>query len=158
MDIAQQRGFCRGRTAVAAIAAVSLLALFACSKPSQSTGPVVISAPGSATFDSNAASISVPVKIVNQGKESISSEIGFNLSYHLMDEKGAPLKWDNPRSAIPAIAPGKDATVPMVVTRPEKPGKYVLEIDVVHENVTWLFSLGVKVARVKLDVPIQGKK
>ena len=59
-----------------------------------------------------------------------------------------------------AMAPGAEAIVPMVVEAPARPGRYLLEIDVVHEFVRW-FACAVQVeidvrapdAATRLDVP-----
>ena len=47
-----------------------------------------------------------------------------------------------------AMGPGAEAIVPMVVEAPARPGRYLLEIDVVHEFVRW-FACAV---RVEIDV------
>jgi FkbM family methyltransferase len=46
------------------------------------------------------------------------------------------------------MGPGADAIVPMVVEAPPRPGRYVLEIDLVHEFVRWLGCA----VRVEIDV------
>ena len=47
-----------------------------------------------------------------------------------------------------AMGPGAEAIVPMVVEAPARPGRYLLEIDVVHEFVRWFACA----ARVEIDV------
>ena len=47
-----------------------------------------------------------------------------------------------------AMGPGAQAIVPMIVEAPTRPGRYLLEIDVVHEFVRW-FACAV---RVEIDV------
>ena len=152
MDFARGSGWPRGAWAAAALLAALLLALAGCSKWWGPSGPVGVSAPETAAFVSNEPSITIQVTIVNQSPEEISSEKNFFVSYHLLDPGGKMLKYDNARSRLPAIAPGKSVTVPMLVQRPDEPGTYRLSVDVVHENVAWMVQKGTVAARVNLTV------
>ena len=40
------------------------------------------------------------------------------------------------------LAPGAEIEMQMVVTAPGTPGEYTLEIDMVHEEVTWFYERG----------------
>ena len=53
------------------------------------------------------------------------------------------------RTALPAdLRPGETALVPVHVVPPERPGRYRVELDLVHEHVQW-FGVGVE---LELDV------
>jgi len=49
---------------------------------------------------------------------------------------------------------GQSATVKMVITAPEKPGRYVIAYDLVHENVTWFSHQGVIPMEVDINVGV----
>jgi LCP family protein required for cell wall assembly len=47
---------------------------------------------------------------------------------------------------------GESAIVNMIITAPEKPGRYVLAYDLVHETVTWFSQQGVIPMEINIDV------
>jgi hypothetical protein len=47
---------------------------------------------------------------------------------------------------------GEESTVPLQITAPKEPGDYVLEIDLVQEQVTWFSEKGSPTAKVKISV------
>jgi hypothetical protein len=52
--------------------------------------------------------------------------------------------WDGARGTLPAdLLPGQSAVVSVPVTSPEKPGGYLLRLDLVLEGVVWFSSQGV---------------
>jgi hypothetical protein len=67
-----------------------------------------------------------------------------NLADQWVDMKsGRVLNNMDGRTALPGdLAPGAEARLALVVTAPEWPGKYLLEIDLVHEGVTWFHEKG----------------
>jgi hypothetical protein len=57
------------------------------------------------------------------------------------------------RTALPAdLPPGGEVALPLAVTAPNAPGNYVLEIDMVHEGVTFFNEKGSKSLRLPLRV------
>jgi N-acetyl-anhydromuramyl-L-alanine amidase AmpD len=47
------------------------------------------------------------------------------------------------RTEVPqTVGPGETATFPVRIALPDQPGNYTLEVDVVHEGVTWLKEQG----------------
>jgi hypothetical protein len=59
------------------------------------------------------------------------------------DAKGAEVRASQLRSALPAdLAPGRSDVVPVHVLAPETPGRYRVEIDLIHEHIRW-FGVGV---------------
>ncbi|MGI8838505.1 MAG: NBR1-Ig-like domain-containing protein [Pyrinomonadaceae bacterium] len=47
------------------------------------------------------------------------------------------------RTGMPAdLQPGNEVELSLTVKAPEEPGDYILEIDMVHEGVTWFFERG----------------
>jgi inositol phosphorylceramide mannosyltransferase catalytic subunit len=76
------------------------------------------------------------------------------LSYHLRSAGGEVLQADGPRSPLTApLAPGESQIVPVMVEAPEAEGRYLLEIDVVHEHVRW-FDVP---AQIELEVVPAGR-
>ena len=68
------------------------------------------------------------------------------VSYRWKGPDGAVVVDAGLRTPFPhAVRPGETALVPVDVTAPPDPGRYVLELDVVHEHVRW-FDSGVSVS------------
>ena len=62
-------------------------------------------------------------------------------SYRWRSTDGAILVDGGLRTPFPhALGPGETALVPVDVTAPSDPGRYVLELDLVHEHVRWFGS------------------
>jgi hypothetical protein len=61
---------------------------------------------------------------------------------------------DRERTPLPApLAQGESAIVPVTVTAPTEPGRYGLQLDLVHEHVRWL-NAGI---HAKVDVTARGE-
>jgi hypothetical protein len=57
------------------------------------------------------------------------------------------------RYGIPKdLAPGEETECPLVVTAPQQPGEYTLEIDLVQEQVAWFSDKGSPTAKTKITV------
>jgi len=50
------------------------------------------------------------------------------------------------------LKPGEETEVPLAVTAPKEPGDYVLEIDMIHEGVTFFHEKGSKTLRMNVKV------
>jgi hypothetical protein len=50
------------------------------------------------------------------------------------------------------LKPGEETEVPLVVTAPKEPGDYLLEVDLVQEQVAWFSDKGSPTARAKVTV------
>ncbi|MBL8898184.1 MAG: SPASM domain-containing protein [Planctomycetes bacterium] len=63
-----------------------------------------------------------------------------------------------PRSPLPKdVAPREELELPLRLELPTEPGEYLLELDFVHEGVTWLAQRGGRTLRVSFRVhPRQG--
>jgi SAM-dependent methyltransferase len=63
------------------------------------------------------------------------------------------LKYDDARMALPHdLAPGQEIEAMLLLTAPQKPGRYILELDVVQEHVRWFAKAGSRPARIKVHV------
>jgi hypothetical protein len=50
------------------------------------------------------------------------------------------------------LPPGGETEMTLAVTAPQTPGEYTLEIDLVHEGVTWFSERGAQPLRLQLRV------
>jgi hypothetical protein len=50
------------------------------------------------------------------------------------------------------LKPGEETEVPLAVTAPKEPGEYILEVDLVQEQVAWFSDRGSPTARAKVTV------
>jgi hypothetical protein len=98
------------------------------------------------------------VTLRNTGDQAWPASI-VNLSYHWyrVEADGQRRQvdaWDGLRTPLPHdIAPGQTLTADDVcVLAPSEPGSYVLQLTLVHENVTWFESKGAKTVEVPVTV------
>jgi len=89
----------------------------------------------------------VHVRVTNLGSETWPGGLRHPVilvSYHWLDPEGHVVVADGVRSPFPAaVPPGTSCVLPVTVIAPDEPGRYVLEIDIVHEQVCW-FGCGVR--------------
>jgi hypothetical protein len=50
------------------------------------------------------------------------------------------------------LQPGQEVELALSVKAPGEPGDYTLEIDMVHEGVTWFYERGAKPLRLNVRV------
>jgi hypothetical protein len=50
------------------------------------------------------------------------------------------------------LKPGEETEVPLLVTAPKDPGEYILEVDLIQEQVAWFSDKGSPTARAKVTV------
>jgi len=63
------------------------------------------------------------------------------------------VSFDNLRTPLPRpIGPADEVTIPLVVAMPETPGAYCLQVDLVHEGITWFADRGGEPCVVKVLV------
>jgi hypothetical protein len=56
-------------------------------------------------------------------------------------------------TGMPAdLAPGGEVELPLSITAPGNPGDYIVEIDMVHEGVTWFYERGARSLRLRVRV------
>lgn len=81
-------------------------------------------------------------RVCNEGEErwpaSLDERPQIRLSYRWLNPDGSIHTPDGPRSALPRVVePSECLIAPVHVDAPEAAGQYVLEVDVVHEDVRW---------------------
>ncbi len=85
---------------------------------------------------------SILVRVHNDGVETWPWQgrhpIQIHLAYHWRSLDGSLLVHDGLRSDMPhTVRPGESLLMPATVAPPAEPGTYLLELDLVHENVRW---------------------
>lgn len=75
------------------------------------------------------------------------------LGNHWLDADGAAMAWDDARAYLPrALEPGDETTVDLLTVAPERPGRHILEIDLVQEGVRWFAQAGQEPLRIPVHV------
>ena len=75
------------------------------------------------------------------------------LSYHWYDSSRRAVDYDGLRTPLPRpLAPGAECAAAVRVKTPASPGRYLLEIDLVEEGVSWFSAAGVPPLRVPVRV------
>jgi polyisoprenyl-teichoic acid--peptidoglycan teichoic acid transferase len=70
----------------------------------------------------------------------------FYLSYHWLDfDTKKAIVFDGERSLLAQdkISPGEEVEMDLKIKAPDKPGNYILQVDMVHEGLTWFSYQGV---------------
>lgn len=75
------------------------------------------------------------------------------LGSHLLRDTEEEVDWDYGRARLPRdLEPGETATLELRVSAPENPGHYIIEFDMVAEQVTWFEDHGSGTLRHELLV------
>ncbi|HKP93762.1 MAG TPA: glycosyltransferase family 39 protein [Chthoniobacterales bacterium] len=75
------------------------------------------------------------------------------LGNHWLDSSGNMVVHDDGRSALLRdLKPGETTELSLTVNAPRKPGDYLLEIDMLQENVSWFALLGSQAVRLPIRV------
>lgn len=106
---------------------------------------------------SQAASIRVAVKNASPipwlVRERAVAPFQINAGNHWLDTTGKVLMNDDGRATLLRdLLPGQEAEFSFTVNAPKEPGRYILEIDVLQENVSWFGLKGSQTLRVPVTV------
>ncbi len=75
------------------------------------------------------------------------------LGNHWLDRNGRILLIDDGRSNLPYdLKPGDEAELLLRITYPQTPGEYILELDMVQEQVAWFNQKGSNTLRLNLRI------
>lgn len=98
------------------------------------------------------------VKICHKGSVAWDSTnyasigMGFKLGNHWLNEQGRMVQLDDGRMSLPAVVyPHQEITTTLPITAPVYPGSYLLELDLVQEQVAWFSDKG----NLTLQIPVQ---
>ncbi|MBD1905968.1 class I SAM-dependent methyltransferase [Funiculus sociatus GB2-A5] len=95
----------------------------------------------------NISDVTWPSLSESQGKYMI------NLGNHWLNKAGKIIMNDDGRKPLPkSIKPLEEAEISLDITIPGEPGNCLLELDMVHEGVTWFKEKGSQTTRVSVQV------
>jgi SAM-dependent methyltransferase len=106
------------------------------------------------------SSIQVALEIVNvSGVAWSQADAGaLRAGNHWLDAQAAMVVQDDGRASLPqTLGPNDRCRIGLEVRAPAHPGNYLLELDVVHEGITWFADRGSRAIRVPIDV-VRGAK
>lgn len=95
---------------------------------------------------------SIEVTIDSRRYRELSSEQGFYLSYHILNTEKEEVLHDGLRTDIGIIDARGVKKINMLFEVPEISGSYILEIDMVEEQVTWFSEQGMPTLQIPLEV------
>jgi len=100
--------------------------------------------------------IVIPISVINKSTatwDSKDKEHPVLISYHIIDEKGDMMEYDNIRTSFNKMIGTDDSVmVDLMVAAPSKKGDYYLEVDIVKEKVTWFKNKGSKTILIPLSI------
>jgi cell division septation protein DedD len=71
-------------------------------------------------------------------KPDAKNRYAVNLSYHWLNQKGAPIVFEGLRTPLPQdLKPGESVKLNATIQAPAKPGNYNLEVTLVQEQAAW---------------------
>jgi hypothetical protein len=102
------------------------------------------------------AELMVRVNVRNASKSAWTQSASFplHIGNHWLDAQSrAPVSRDDGRSRLPGrLLPNERADLALVVRAPETPGRYLLQVDVVQEQVRWFADDGQAPAEIEIEV------
>lgn len=102
------------------------------------------------------ASLTVKVKNIGNGTwpaQGQGPKYKVDLGNHWLDKKGAEVVGDDGRAPLPHdLKAGEEVELILKVKVPKTPGDYDLELDMVHEDVTWFKNHKSPTTKVSIKV------
>jgi hypothetical protein len=87
------------------------------------------------------------------GEGSDKKKYRVQLGNHWIDSNNIAVVGDDGRTPLPHdLEPGDEVELPLTITAPTAPGEYLLELDMVQEQIAWFEEEGSATARVKVTV------
>jgi ubiquinone/menaquinone biosynthesis C-methylase UbiE len=72
------------------------------------------------------------------------------LGNHWRSADGSLIQNDDGRAGLPQLKPGEEVVVALPVTAPEAKGRFILEIDLVEEGITWFSQRGLNAPCIRV--------
>jgi peptidoglycan hydrolase-like amidase len=101
------------------------------------------------------ATYRLPITVTNTGltRWPAGGDRPVRLSYHWLDAAGRLVVWDGARTDLPRdLAPGESIALSALVVAPAQPGAYLLQWDLLQENVAWFSTRGVPAPTLPVQV------
>ena len=95
------------------------------------------------------------VNVRNGGSETWPStdKSGITLGNHWLDIDGNTVKWKDGCVPLPLdLTPGSTARLDLLVTAPDVPGRYRLELDLAEEGIIWFKDKGSQTTSIDVEV------
>jgi SAM-dependent methyltransferase len=93
------------------------------------------------------------VEVTNSSPVVWNASAPLRLGNHWLDGDGQMVRLDDGRTPIGReVDPGERLVVELPVTAPERPGPYIIEVDIVEEGVTWFAAKGSATLRCHVEV------
>lgn len=103
--------------------------------------------------------IVIPVKVKNLSDTTwpsfteSSGKYHIDLGNHWLNESGKIIVNDDGREPLPHnLHPLEEVQLALTITIPVEPGNYMIELDMVHEQVAWFKDKGSQVTRIPIKV------
>jgi hypothetical protein len=106
------------------------------------------------------STIRVVVKNISEvvwlARERTAAQFQLSLGNHWLDKNGQTVANDDGRASILRdLQPGEETELILRINAPQTPGEYLLEIDMLQENVSWFGLRGSKTIRLPVKVERQ---
>jgi 4-amino-4-deoxy-L-arabinose transferase-like glycosyltransferase len=86
-------------------------------------------------------------------RERSAASYQLNLGNHWLSSTGKTIANDDGRaSLLQDLPPGQEAEFRLIINAPRSPGNYILELDMLQENVSWFGLRGSQTARIPIKV------
>jgi hypothetical protein len=86
-------------------------------------------------------------------RERTGSKYQVALGNHWLDSAGQVLRNDDGRTTLRNdLGPGQEVDLSLVVNTPQRPGDYIIEIDMLQESVSWFGAKGSQTLRLPVRV------
>jgi hypothetical protein len=83
------------------------------------------------------------IEVENAGTVAWRPDLGIQVAYHWLDDRGNPIFWDGLRTPLPEpVAPGASLRLDLDVQGIWPPGRYRIAFDLVAEDRAWFAELG----------------
>ena len=80
------------------------------------------------------------------------------LGSHWLSERGDLVADDDGRTLLPYdLRPGDEVELPLLVTTPNRPGRYILQVDLVQEGIAWFSDVGSPIAAYRANIGAAGE-
>lgn len=92
-------------------------------------------------------------EVVWSARERIGAQFQLSLGNHWLDKNGNTVANDDGRASIlKDLGPGEETEFTLLINAPRTPGEYLLEIDMLQENVSWFGLRGSRTVRLPVKV------
>ncbi len=97
--------------------------------------------------------LKVVIKNISTKTWGPTKESGITLGNHWLNQYGELIRWSDGRVELPrGVAPGEQVVVTLQVQAPVEKDRYLLELDLVEEGITWFKDKDAKTTFIDVSV------